>query len=159
MKLLLYLKEIYKKKQMQDTHTHKHVKTCHDHTAAAFVFWWQIRFAVMKGSRRIREESAESSLVTIQQPRTHLHLAIWMSSDSVAGYCTSLNSSSLDNSRWLSRVKLAPIHSWVTAGWPDHSDKSETSKLGYKCGGLSYLWQQRTRWTTLNILCEFRSNN
>lgn len=73
-----------------------------------------------------KRERAESSLVTVQQPHHHLHLAIWMSSDSVAGYCTSLNSSSLDNSRWLSQIKLQPTPRLAgdTVDSPDHLNKS-----------------------------------
>lgn len=146
------------------THTHTHVKTCHLHTAAV-LFWWQIRFAVVKRNQWIRVKSAESSLVTVQQPQRNLHLAIWMSSGSVADCCTTLNSSSLDNSRWLSHIKLHPIQRmlWVTARLVRPLKQkyllSATLKLGYKCAGFSYLWQQRTSRTTLNILCKFRSNN
>ena len=127
--------------------------------------WWQIRFVVMKGSQWIRAKSAESSLVTVQQPQHNLHLTIWMSSGSVEDDCTSLNSSSLDNSRWLSQIKQHPLRRtlWVTAQLATPLKQKyfwgATLKLGYKCGGFSYLWQQRTSWTTLNILCKFRSNN
>lgn len=115
------------------SHTHTRHNMPHSYSSnsgSSVLFWWQIRFAVMKGCQWTREKSAESCLVTVQQSRHHLHLAIWMSSGSVAGYCTSLNSSSLDNSRWLSQIKLHPIQRilWVTAHSPDHSDKS-TSKV------------------------------
>lgn len=131
------------------THTHinTHVKTCHFHTAAAAaaaaaVFWWQIRFC--SNERQPvdkRGESSESSLVTVEQPRHHLHLAIWMSSGSVAGYCTSLNSSSRDNSRWQSQIKPRPTQRilWIAARRPDHSNthKAQLKKLGYKRGGFT----------------------
>lgn len=81
-------------------HTHMHVTICHFHRAAALVlFWLQIRFAVMRDSWWTWVKSAESSLVTVQQPWHHLHSTIWMFSGSVAGDYTSLH-----NSRWLSQI-------------------------------------------------------
>ena len=116
-------------------------------------------------ARRVECSSPESSLVIVQQPRHHLHSAIWMSSGSVAGCCTSLNSSSLDNSTHPSRIELHPVHTGGSSE-PQHAgpDRSNTStfatlKMSYKCAGFSYLWQKRTSWTTLNILCKFGSNN